>query len=312
MTGERLGPIGPGTQQEVKDAPQWQRDFLSKPSVSIRKGIAWSYNEPYENTDTLVLTAPSGRFIDIRLPKKHDLSEPLIDHDAFWAFTGTSNTTFPGTKDVPMQHVAHSVWEHDLDSKGPGITDEGDMFSLPNGDCAEVGMMGNPKTGQVEMYKEYWTSPPYQEGLHALKPCIVAEIIPHESQGHLAGIIIRIGYWIQGIAGDGTPGKKTVKTIAREIGHTEIKGFDVKPGEAVDGKFIELAHDDADYKGSADQRCGDITKPLNETKKTEELGAFDPTALPCRWLVDDSRRLGDELVIGKSPGVKWRVTEYVG
>ena len=41
MTGERLGTIG-STEKKPDEAnlPQWQRDFLSKPSISVRRGIA--------------------------------------------------------------------------------------------------------------------------------------------------------------------------------------------------------------------------------------------------------------------------------
>lgn len=37
MMGERLGVIGQASDQ----LPQWKQDFLSKPSASVRKGIAW-------------------------------------------------------------------------------------------------------------------------------------------------------------------------------------------------------------------------------------------------------------------------------
>ena len=40
MSGEKLGPIGPKADVEAKSS-SWKEDFLSKPSVSIRKGIAW-------------------------------------------------------------------------------------------------------------------------------------------------------------------------------------------------------------------------------------------------------------------------------
>lgn len=39
MTGEPLGKIG--QEPETSTLPAWKQEFLSKPSVSIRKGIAW-------------------------------------------------------------------------------------------------------------------------------------------------------------------------------------------------------------------------------------------------------------------------------
>lgn len=52
MTGEKLGTIGQVDKGKkdanadvdaVQDAhlPQWKRDFLQKPSISTRRGIAW-------------------------------------------------------------------------------------------------------------------------------------------------------------------------------------------------------------------------------------------------------------------------------
>ena len=38
MTGERLGPIGSEGQEPE---PEWKRILLSRPSVSVRRGIAW-------------------------------------------------------------------------------------------------------------------------------------------------------------------------------------------------------------------------------------------------------------------------------
>ena len=42
MTGERLGTIGVAEPRRSEDhLPQWKREFLSKPSISTRRGIAW-------------------------------------------------------------------------------------------------------------------------------------------------------------------------------------------------------------------------------------------------------------------------------
>ncbi len=43
MTGEKLGVIGQidGTKSKFDDLPQWKKDLLQKPSISVRKGIAW-------------------------------------------------------------------------------------------------------------------------------------------------------------------------------------------------------------------------------------------------------------------------------
>ena len=50
MLGERLGPVGNSKgkeQRHIQDesqqqgVPQWKKGFLQKPSISVRKGIAW-------------------------------------------------------------------------------------------------------------------------------------------------------------------------------------------------------------------------------------------------------------------------------
>lgn len=50
MTGERLGTIGqpkpppsttPTTSATAAELPEWKKEFLQKPSISVRKGIAW-------------------------------------------------------------------------------------------------------------------------------------------------------------------------------------------------------------------------------------------------------------------------------
>src|SRR5271170_5285351 len=110
------------------------------------------YGSPYEDTSTLVLTAPSGIFVDVRFALT---GNPTTD-PAFWGFAGQSTTTFPPSGPVSMPYMAHGRWDHSIDNKGSGISDEGDMFLLPNGDCMEVGQMANPQ-GKIELYKEYWT-----------------------------------------------------------------------------------------------------------------------------------------------------------
>ncbi len=50
MLGEKLGSIGKskeqGEENEQHDMPQWKRDFLQKPSISVRNGIARVRRQP--------------------------------------------------------------------------------------------------------------------------------------------------------------------------------------------------------------------------------------------------------------------------
>jgi len=41
MSGERLGVIGQALGGLPSKLPSWKQDFLAKPSVFIRRGIAW-------------------------------------------------------------------------------------------------------------------------------------------------------------------------------------------------------------------------------------------------------------------------------
>ena len=161
------------------------------------------YQRPYEDADVLVLTAPSTKFVDIRLPLIENIEEKtsLSNHPAFWAFTGTATTTFlENTAGVSMPYSAHCVWKHDVDSHGPGGGDEADEFLLPNGDCMEVGSMENPQTGRNEIYKEYWTGAPASADAKspAKLPCVVAETVLTQECSR-RGRIIRVGDYIQAV-----------------------------------------------------------------------------------------------------------------
>lgn len=102
-----------------------------------------------------------------------------------------------------MPYTAHCVFVHELDSRGPGLQDEGDMFLLPNNDCVEVGSMLNPASGQVQMYKEYWTAAPRRvvEQQSEGSRCIVAEIRDHAGTP-VRGIMIAYNGYIQALVRD--------------------------------------------------------------------------------------------------------------
>ncbi|EXJ90575.1 hypothetical protein A1O1_03678 [Capronia coronata CBS 617.96] len=300
MTGEKLGTIGQvGTMTEL---PRWKKAFLEKPSISIRKGIAWGYSPPYEDTSTLVLTSPNAVFIDVRFPlQPTDPSKPVTSDPAFWAFSGTSSTTFhpESSAEVSMPYSAHSAWKHEIDSKGPGISDEGDMFLLPNDDCIEVGMMESPQTKRVEMYKEYWTAPAAELGSGSViprTPCVVAQTVESKGghggakgTGNGKGVVIRIGDYCQGI--------------------------------------VEQCGEDGSFRGVLVERWQKVPVERNPLLSSDTLGARDSTAnhtdwvkdqrsntpegetlMPCLWICEHNRRLGDEVVIH---GIAWRVVEMV-
>ncbi|OCT51021.1 hypothetical protein CLCR_08778 [Cladophialophora carrionii] len=307
MLGEKLGTIGKDKthdsgQPEEQNVPQWKKDFLQKPSISSRNGIAWGYGTPYEDTDTLVLTSTKSDFVDIRFPRKRELGKPIASDPSFWAFSGTSSTTFLGVDGIEMRYSAHCVWEHEIDSKGPGISDEGDMFLLPNGDCMEVGMMQNPQSGKVEMYKEYWTSPDLAgEPELELVPSIVAKIIqmPNDHDGQApslqngnGGTIIRIGNYCQGIvrqqSGDREGQPAGADAVLVERWTRGIFEADRTSSTAAGGEQVLAAS------------TGWVPDWRNNTPSDTGI------SMPCRWVCDDNRKLGDQIVV---KGATWEVVE---
>ena len=178
MTGERLGHIGghqpqPQSQPPASSTPPlppWKAALLATPSISARRGVARSYSAPYEDTSTLVLTSRNRWFVDVRFA----LGAEPTGEASYWAFAGTSAVSFPGEgqkgerrrgagggwreggESVEVPCLAHCVWKHEMDSKGSGEADEGDLYYLGNGQVVEVGVSGAGPSGKVEMYKEYW------------------------------------------------------------------------------------------------------------------------------------------------------------
>ncbi|KIW91868.1 uncharacterized protein Z519_07838 [Cladophialophora bantiana CBS 173.52] len=310
MLGERLGTIGKAEKRaedkaEETELPQWKKDLLQKPSISVRRGIAWGYTPPYEDTDTLVLSSTQSLFVDIRFPSKRQLSKPITSDPSFWAFSGTSHMTFaPFTGDTTtMPYSAHCVWKHEIDSKGPGITDEGDLFLLPNGDCMEVGMMQNPQTGKIEMYKEYWTGPPTgvtptSATMDSRTPCVVAttqakpdDQDPQGASRQESGVIIRIGDYCQGIMRQrtGESGSPEGNAVLVERWTQSLVEADLKPTTTGTSKgHHHAASWVQDWRSNT---------PCDN-------GVF----MPCMWLCDGNRKLGDEIMV---KGVTWRVVEVV-
>ncbi|EXJ81028.1 hypothetical protein A1O3_07316 [Capronia epimyces CBS 606.96] len=295
MTGEKLGTIGQVEEKGAKgaDLPRWKKAFLEKPSISIRKGIAWGFSPPYEDTSTLVLTSPNAVFVDIRFPLQPDSSRPLTGNPAFWAFSGTSRTTFsPDTSEVSMPYSAHAVWAHEIDSKGSGISDEGDMFLLPNDDCIEVGMMQNPQTKQVELYKEYWSTPPAEPGSGDLRrsPCVVArtlELGVHRAARNGSGVVIRVGDYCQGIVQqcehDGSPRGVLVERWQK---------LPVQRNPAL--------------SESQSRDAGDSHQPTEWLMDWRSNTPEGEASIPSLWTCMDDRKLGDQIVIH---GVTWSVVE---
>jgi len=265
-----------------------------------------SYEAPYEDTDTLVLTSPGSVFVDVRFPIKRELGKPIESDPAFWAFSGITTTTFIEGESVSMPYSAHCIWKHNVDSHGPGGGDEGDMFLLPNGDSMEVGMMENPASSKVEMYKEYWTGPPVSKssndiGKVRLAPCIVAKRVePGDHEAHKpdvpnesGGTIIRIGNYCQGVMHQPPAGTENASIDARLVlVERWTKAIREDQSSSVTSAAVATNSEAADWV--QDWR----------SNTPSDTGV----SMPCMWVCDNDRKLGDEIVV---KDITWRIVEAV-
>ena len=274
VTGEPLTSTATATETSpnVVDLPSWAKNLLSKPSISVRRGIAWGFEEPFEESCVLVLTTPTGLYVDIRFAKTKmsDSSSSSIH----WAFAGTSEMKIqPGALTTSHEGesidavsvpgfpcMAHGKWNHEVDSdRSFSSTDEGDIFLLANGDSIEIGEMTNPRTRKTEMYKEYWTSP--TPAPRTLEPCIDARTNSIETKG----FIIRIGDYLQAILQSGP-----VLLVER-------------------------------WTRMSDQPDAWMKDSRSNTR--DEDADID---LPSLWVADDKRQLGDHT---NSNGRTWKIIE---
>ncbi|KAL4259118.1 Protein Hri1 [Pleurotus pulmonarius] len=132
-------------------------------SISIRTGIRWMeinddegnngdearWGEWSEPTDTVVLTASNGWFLDVR----------FLSHggDLDWAFAGKRRVEGKITK-----------FEHMIDSRtadAATVVDEGENVEMEDGSIVERGKMINPATGTLMLYEEKWREEEGSEGL---------------------------------------------------------------------------------------------------------------------------------------------------
>ncbi|XXH05285.1 hypothetical protein Hte_011710 [Hypoxylon texense] len=179
--------------------PPWAEELLKRPLVEIRRGFSTGYDAPSEDASTIVLTAPSGKYVDIRfstLPRSQ-AALAVKAQGKIWGYAtaGMSTATIlPGKGNCPPYDcTVHATWEHGIDSSGSFDTDGADLLLLANGARMEVGSM--LIHGKMQMFKEYWVTP---TGCSTERPCIVAELEDGRADG-AKGMAIRIGDYCQGI-----------------------------------------------------------------------------------------------------------------
>jgi hypothetical protein len=188
------------------EAPAWTRELLEllkRPLIEIRRGLSFGYDPPSENSSVIALTAPSGKFVDIRFPlsptsRRSPMPDPYEING--YATAGLSTPTIlPGTGDCPpYECAALMTWEHPIDSSRGFGKASAMMYLLANRDVMEVGTM--EFGGKLQLFTEYWVGP--KEGAKTL-PCIVMELkTKAEDSNGSRGMAIRVGDYCQGIVQD--------------------------------------------------------------------------------------------------------------
>ncbi|KAF2727113.1 hypothetical protein EJ04DRAFT_148754 [Polyplosphaeria fusca] len=178
--------------------PSWAQRLLQRPLVEIRRGISLDYDAPFEDCSVVALTAPSGRYVDVRFRLSSDAKSAIgKDSEIFagYATAGTSTATLPlGTATcVPYECTVHVEWKHPIDSSASFTTDGADMYLLANGDMMEIGTV--TIKGKTRMFKEYWIQP---EGCH-LWTFTVAETKSSREHSDVKGMAMVVGNYCQGI-----------------------------------------------------------------------------------------------------------------
>ena len=250
LSGESVGAGG-------MSLPSWAKELLKRPLVEVRRGFSIGYEAPSEDSSTIVLTAPSGKYVDIRfstLPRSQ-AALAIKNQDKIWGYAtaGLSTATIlPGKGNCPPYDcMVHATWEHPIDSSRSFDTDGADLLLLADGARMEVGCM--IIHGKMQMFKEYWVTPTM--GSTEL-PCAVVELEKSQSvDGKNAnGMAIRIGDYCQGI-----------------LQHGEDFWFER-------WNYLE-----------DEQRW---TKDVRSNTHTSEMGI-----LPCRWMTAEERALGETIMI---------------
>ncbi|KAJ9136753.1 hypothetical protein NKR23_g9622 [Pleurostoma richardsiae] len=270
MTSTETGPSPPAVVPitGIPDPrPPWVDALLPRPAIEVRRGLSFDNDPPAEHSSVLALTAPSGRFVDVRftLPSAppSPFASPLFNGYAT-AGLSTAGVGAPGRDGCPgYECAAHVRWRHDIESSCGFGEDGADMLLLANGDVMEVGVM--QMGGKARLFKEYWTKPsPDVETL----PCVVAE---GKGEGGRRGMVMRVGDYCQGI----------------------VQG----EGEFWAERWEVLVRDGEEGRGW-------VRNEMSNTVGVEEA----KVGLPCLWVIEEGRRLGDSFEIG---GLAWEVNEVI-
>ncbi|KAG9119368.1 Sir2 histone deacetylase Hst2 [Ceratobasidium sp. 392] len=197
------------------------------PTASVRVSLAWPpQSAPVPDEESvLVLTAPSGHYVDIRIklpPSATNPADPV---------TATSTTTAPAsltpTNDPSIIPPSSTLswafaglasrtpdgkggrWSRLVDSRTPkidpsGEVDEGQEETLPNGDTEETGLMDGKK------YVEVWRS---------LDVGSKPDVWVATREG---GVVVRVGRWAQGVVREGEGDISAFRAQLSETGWVDV------------------------------------------------------------------------------------------
>jgi hypothetical protein len=189
-----------GTTGPLLDTP-WIKTLTRRPLVEVRRGISFDDEPVTEKGSVLALTAPSGRFVDVRFGPTPEafLGDPQDDG----GFVGAANA---GTATIHLpsgaggcqayECMVRVVWTHPIDSSRLFKTDGADMYLLADGNVMEVGVFGTPG-GQARMFKEYWIWPTLQSPPTYLVVELAAAA--DSDQDRAQGRVVRIDGHCQGV-----------------------------------------------------------------------------------------------------------------
>lgn len=166
--------------------------------LSTRILIAWGSAAAAEDTVTLVMLSPQGRFVDLRF-------RPAASPDSFPFELATCGEE----EDRGDGSVAFPTWVNlvaVVDGAEVGA-DVGYFSGLPNGDRKEVGEMRHPDTGVVTPYVEVWrsldpvaTTPDAIGSQRETGPGTAVACRVYDSREGVVGRVVVLGRWLQGCA----------------------------------------------------------------------------------------------------------------
>lgn len=191
-------------------------------SISTRVFLHWPESEfscASEITDTIDITAPSGRYVDVRSFKSSYLDKHSKTTFPFqWAFAGEElvKSKTPLKIEFTHYHFDSSYIKEYMECKKNGSKlpekstisrDIGNFKTLPSGIREETGKMMNETTGRVETYVEHWLSidplkskPDHLIQLDETKAGVPYRYAVFDVQDEsYDGRFIKLGTWAQGV-----------------------------------------------------------------------------------------------------------------